>query len=356
MIGNLRRDVEAKAPQDACKHGASTPSERRFQPPKRRQAAAVGRSNCSTPSKTTTAANPAKVSQAPQEQCTARPQSVEITWLMRTCQRMDDEASEVADFLSRHGFDRHAKALVNASSGIGASLSSLMDADEASLAEVGFTDAEQQMLRTALQQKFGHESRPSTRQSINFVEDAGAAGPKVSAWAKLGAPPPGWARVAENKPAREKAKKVVLVDSCVGGEDSVEGDFSGPEPDDSQCYAHRVQETQGDGKTYLKLSASALHEGETTPATTRPPTASSLGTVHTPSMGTRRTGDPKACCYQCFRQVHLQHAVVVDVDTADGAAKRHFCSEACAGSFTQATAARTQRVQELRAKVLGEPG
>eukprot|EP00971_Amphidinium_carterae_P166834 3305793-Amphidinium_carterae.1 len=31
----------------------------------------------------------------------------------------------------RHGFDRHAKALVNASSGIGASLSSLMDADEA---------------------------------------------------------------------------------------------------------------------------------------------------------------------------------------------------------------------------------
>jgi len=371
MIGNLRRDVEAKAPQDSCKPGAPT-SERRFQPPRRRQvAAAAGRSNCSTPSKTAVA-NQAKVSHAtsPQEHAAVRPQSVEITWLMRTCQRMDNEASEVVDFLARHGLDRYSNSLVNAASGIGASLTSLMDADEASLSEIGMTNAEQERLHAALQQELGEvlldsESRPSSRsqlQSPTFAAhpDGHAARPEARAWGKLGAPPPGWTRVANSKPTAEKTRKVVLVDSSVGGDDSVEEGLSDPHTHDRPMLSavqekHIIEDMRNADGTNMKLSMGVLHEVDNTPATTRPPSASSLGTVHTPSTGSRRTGDAKACCYQCFRQVHLQHAVVIDVETADGASQRHFCSEACASSFSQASAARNQRVQELRAKVLREP-
>jgi len=390
MMANLRREVEGKSAEDGGRATPGSKEQRRFQPPRRRQVASSTPSKCSTPSKGPPVPPAVPRSGTPQsaqpseEVYTNRPQSVEIAWLMRTSQRMDEEASEVVDFLSRNGLRECSSKLVNAPSGVGSSMASLHEADEELLAEAGMTSSEQQLLQAALQNECQSHTaaedagRCESRSAASDTE--GRATPsqagKQQALQKLRAPPPGWSCVAtppQKQSQSEKIRKVILVDSGVGGEDPI------PEEDEEPCGHGEVMSAAlsegvgsatpemvhalpplrpevGDGLLMKQPAVFLGADSVATPATTRPPTASSQATVQTTSTGARRpAGDNKVCCYECFRQVHAQHAVSLDNDGGAVTSQRHFCSEACASRFQKACAQRSQRAQELsqlRAQVL----
>merc|ERR1712129_188416 len=84
--------------------------------------------------------------------------------------------------------------------------------------------------------------------------------------------------------------------------------------------------------------------------------ASRLGTATSrPGTGSRpgtSSGD-KVCSYECFRKVHLQHALQVAADPAEEApqetapATRHFCGDECVERYRRALDDRGERAKQL---------
>eukprot|EP00927_Polykrikos_kofoidii_P025771 TRINITY_DN23095_c0_g1_i1.p1 TRINITY_DN23095_c0_g1~~TRINITY_DN23095_c0_g1_i1.p1 ORF type:complete len:584 (+),score=107.27 TRINITY_DN23095_c0_g1_i1:138-1889(+) len=184
-----------------------------------------------------------------------RAPSVEIAWLWRQSSRMEEEAAEVAAFLTRHNLDRYSSLLLSEGSGLGGSLDMLRDADDEAFEQVGLPKSPRVRLRAALQAELDAEldaaaataaaavaasapsSRPTSSSSVlsskrapprptnGSVESEGGTGAESSQWGRLGRIPAGW-HLADPERLRlrssggvapmPKKSPVVLVDSGCG--------------------------------------------------------------------------------------------------------------------------------------------
>lgn len=375
MIGKLRIDVEGKnCKADLPKAGARRGQERRFQPPKRaprggQQAPPDG------PARRGGSPELPPDGPAPEEQTEGAP-SVEVAWLMRYSDRCDDEAAEVAAFLTTHGLDRYV-ALLTEPGGPGSSLDELRMADEALLVDAGMPATPRRQLLAALgaappeplaPTKSGPSgetpaSRPASSSSVASAgrpassSSASGAQPK---WGKLGRAPVGWNIKAPVRTSVTSARVGLdHVDMCCGDDDGVaeRSDDDGPAMVTSGVVVAELP--LGDAKP---PPASA----ETPLGASRPPSRAAVTPAATPLGGGRRPssaaasvgpelsrpgssygpGKEKACCYECYRQVHAQFAV--EVEDSLQAVIRQFCGAECAKRFETSLAARLEREQELR--------
>lgn len=410
MMGQLRKDVESKSGRSTpSAGGAARNGGRRFQPPRRRdpkagdkpvaapvapvapvappKAAARGpsprrnivsnaASRSSTPSSVRGA--PDAHGLAPGAEASAataeRAQSIEIAWLWAMRSRMEDEAQEVVAFLARNGLDRYAAIFAEDSTGIGGSMGSLREADDAALAKLGLPSSPRRRILQAIRQEEDAEvakaveaavaeqqqqqrQRQQQEQQQQQGTDAASRPASAGKWGVLGRVPPGWhqAGVPSEVPVRTRKTPVMLIETAVGSDEELDLEADPSEP--FVNGASPLQSPSSSAATPAVLRPASRLAGARTAATplftpgagrSRPSTAESFAQAVRPAS----SHGEKIPCYECYKQVYSQFAVTAE---EDGQARR-FCGPACVESFQQALYAREERMRELtelRKSVLG---
>lgn len=361
-LGQLRREVEGS--DQVCTKLGGQRDERRFKPPRRRQHAA----RCNSEAGHHSARGDENTSCRPGPGADIaggeRAQSVEIAWLWHASNRMEEDAEQVASFLTKHGLDRYGALLADDPSGIGASLEALVQADDSALEEAGVPASPRQRLLVALKAEAASlaaaaaaaapASRPrsaasapgdSLRPKPATPSSIPAASPSSGdRWGCLGRAPAGWHRVAQ--PDGLSSRVVQTSDAATGGDGC-----------DEVCSAEPEEGAP------VSTSAPPPQRQPTPPppsAGPRRPTPQVQAQPSRPSSAASRPGSShgsteRVSCYQCYKQVVPKFAVSRE-DAASEAGPRLFCGEACASRFQgdlEERRERERRLSELRASVLG---
>lgn len=301
-----------------------------------------------------------------------RAQSVEIAWLWAVKSRMDEDALEVSAFLTRNGLDRYASLFAEDSTGIGASLDSLREADDAALAELGLPASPRARLRQALcdeenaqvaadvqaalqekqqqQQQSPSVARPLS--SVSFGTDAASMpSPAGGTWGVLGRVPPGWHRTGSTCETSVRTRKtpVILVDAAIGSGDELPADESADsmpavciEPAWPSSRSHFADTPVGADASRFAGAVAMGANPSPAPVCSRPATANSSAQASRPSSSHGAPGD-KVCCYECYKKVYSKFAVTVE----DEGQARRFCGDDCVENFRKALFARNKRMREL---------
>jgi len=319
MMGQLRREVETKnGPQHR-------PADPRFQPPRRKSKV--------EPSHTPPQSG-APISGSSPDMGGDRVQSVEIAWLWRVSNQMDDEADEVNKFLTKHGLDRYAAILANDPGGLGTSLELLRLADDAALEKLGLSAPHRAQLLAALRQELpvsafvtAGGSTPSSRpRSAASVQPNSAQGSKcatpVSA-GRLGKPPPGWHALRTTHDQGNQVTHIPeRVDAAIGddevGLDDLQIAQTSPTPSPSSPRALPATESQKNSATQSQQITKA---------------------------GKNSASTGNVCCYQCFKKVRPSSAV--EASQEQDTESRCFCSKQCVDAYREAQAAQDARRNEL---------
>jgi len=366
-MGQLKKDVGSSANgsatgaacgEAASRAGVNRQSDRRFLPPRRRD----GRPAAGPPSRENgkgvvsfratpqSAANGTQGDEAEEIRPGPgadlvgngeRPASLEMAWLWGVSNRMEEEAVEVANFLTRHDLDRYA-SLLTGPEAPGTSLDALGEIDDAGLAELGLPASPRLRLRLALEKEL--EAREDNERPNSSASSRPAdAETDARRWRRLGFVPKGWARVQPEAPARPstgstsvrtRCEPVVLADCGVGD------DIAERESDSEQGpFATRVDAVVGEA------CQPRLPEEQPLQLESLPPTPGGM-----PAVGSRPSSRPgtstgRVCCYECYKQVSSQLAVSFN-DDALGLTKR-FCSEECIDRHRASVALRDARAHEL---------
>jgi hypothetical protein len=354
-MGQLRREVDGC--DQAAGKGIGQRDERRFKPPRRRQLPA----RCISESGQNTAQADAGPASARSDGESWRPgadakdggeraPSVEIAWLWQASSRMDEDVQKVATFLIKHGLDRYAAVLADEPNGLGASLETLSQADDAQLEQAGIPASPRARLLTALQAEVATAiassaaapSRPLSRASAPEDLPTRSSTSTPGRWGCLGRAPPGWS-VVTPKSDGLASRVVQTADASIGG-DGCDDDI------DVQSESAAVAETA--------LRAHPPPATSSTPTNPRRPTPRAQASR--PTSAVSRPGSSsglteRISCYQCYKQVPSKFAVVAE-DAPGEAGSRQFCSEACKKRFEQSLQERQERerqLSELRASLLG---
>jgi len=361
-MGQVRCDTKTKvtAHPEAPRSSSNTRrSERRFQPSRRHAAAAAprcaaelprcisgGGSEAGDPERV--AGDPETVAVPVQEELLDIPRpgpdvktegvpSVEMAWLWRMTGRMEEEAGQVAAFLARHGLDRYL-AVLSDLDGLGNSMEALRHADAAALEGAGIPASPRDRLLAALRAEAATEvaSLPvgtcsASPAPVAVVASAGL--PKAlpdRRWGCLGRAPPGWHKRAAETPMLQP--RVPQCREAAAGPDEGQSE----EPVVAAPLAVSPPATPGPFQALAERAADC-----------------SVGSRPSSSGG---AAADKVCCYQCFKQVRSQSAMLAESEEGGPATSRSFCSESCRSSFRKALAERTERgrlLSELRESVLG---
>lgn len=356
MMGQLRREVESATVEPGSK-GASErrfkPATRRRQPPPRCASDLSHHSARSNGGTTDESCQPGPGTELGGE----RAPSAEIAWLWRMNSRMEEDAEQVAAFLTRNGLDRYVALLSEDPQGLGDSLDALLEADDESLAKLGLPASPRGRLLAALEAERAERARGAAPR-VSADSPPATASQKTQLkpaaperkWGSLGHVPSGWHRTAPS--AKGKARVVETVTTGCGGDDAL------PEEalHDIVTAAPQVIEAplviEPQALTPKAPSAGSRPSSRLSSRPgSRPGSALKLDSSSRPGTGSAR--EDKVCCYECFKQIVPKFALNVE-DPSQGDSKQ-FCSEACIERFNKALAARSERgrqLRELRASVL----
>lgn len=395
--GSARCSADATTKQPPSAAGAASPS--------------ASRGGSAAPSPVPSEPVAAVLAEAGGDRVSGAPSNVELAWLFRESQRQEEEAQEVTKFLTDLGLDRYAGLILDAPNGHGFSLEALRTAGSQALEELGLPPSPRARLARALEDLSlerrpgssaaaslavasaeaprgatrttvdgGTSPRPASSASSSAAPPGGGsaaqAAPNGQRWGLLKSIPPGWSVAA--RPSTGVAPNPKMVDSgCGDGEPLPPEVIADAPPPVQRPSVQRMDPVAAGAAAAAALSAPGRRSAPSTPllassgsggggqatgSNSRPGTAMS-----TASSASRpgTSGGEKVCCYECFRQVHVQHVVKVEEealtspDTAAANSTRQFCGDACADRFRKALAARGERAKqlvELRSAVLGESG
>lgn len=226
MMGQLRREVEGKEPPKGAAAPGPAP---RFQPRRRAAAAAprcgadakppaAPRGGAATPElEPAPAAGPAAAAAALANPERAGGGSVEMAWLWRASNRLQEDAEEVREFLTSRGLDRYAALLIDEPSGLGSSLEALRAAGEEALEQAGLPPSPRARLLQALQEPLP-APRPGSSRASTAPRGAAtasqrgaspASGSRAAAVPAAGAAPPARAgRGAAGSPQERSSSRL----------------------------------------------------------------------------------------------------------------------------------------------------
>jgi hypothetical protein len=270
-------------------------------------------------------------------------QSLEMAWLWSASNRMEEDAEKVASFLSKHGLDRFRTLLAEDPNGLGASLDTLVQADEDSLERAGIPASPRRHLLEALRE-WDLAEAVSDRQRSAVSATTESSRTKAASqlhtngghvneprWGCLGRAPPGWHPVAANA----TRSPVAVVQTADAGTAC-----------DTRLDTREEELVIDDACTFVPQCAPSPPVGS--PPVSRRPTSSFSRPTSAASRPGSSHGTERISCYQCYKQVLPKFAVSVE-DTSCSSGLRQFCSEACSESFQTALLARHEREKQLNA-------
>jgi len=266
------------------------------------------------------------------DMCTESARSVEIAWLMSAGARFDAEAELVEKFLGRHGLERYAVLLTN--DPVGSSLDALGQADDALLASLGLPKSPRTRLLTAIAEDASN-ILGNYGMSKNVQTPTTAVGPPDSTrpagcgdrpavcsqmssaqrWGCLKRVPPGW----HDKNRQERPHTAHSID----------------------CPTTLCSTASGD----VDDVSNVMDISNLPPAVSSDVLRAPLGRETPCTPSNLDSNAEKVCCYECFKQVYAEFAVLVDDSTHS--IVRSFCNIHCANRFREALRARIQREHEL---------